>query len=166
MAGNPLAALKRRRRDLINEIKALKKEVDEIDDVVDRAEKLAQKIDSPSGFLSGGSAGGSGAAPQSSPGAKPAQVVSTVEEILSGSAMPMTRGQIMKALEERSVNIAGVNPANTLGTTLSRNKDIFVNIEGYGYWLKARDFAAGGYHANRGTESDQGEDGTEPIALH
>lgn len=137
MSGS-LTVLTRRKREIEKLIKDLQKELSEIEKVLkpieDMAAKLTQKLEPTSN--EGG--GGGPKRVRVRLGAKPAQVVEATKRILSEAANPMTRGELLARLKEKNIHIVGANPANTLGTTLSRHKETFRNIEGLGYWLASR----------------------------
>ena len=46
----------------------------------------------------------------------------------------MKRGPLVRAMEERSIPVAGKDKAKNLGTILWRHLDQFVSLEGLGYW--------------------------------
>ena len=48
----------------------------------------------------------------------------------------MTRGELVKELESRGVEIVAVDKAKNLGTILWRHKSIFENLPGEGYWVR------------------------------
>ena len=64
-----------------------------------------------------------------------------MERLIREVGRPMTRGEIVDAFAKRDIEIPAKDPARYLGTIAWRNKRIFVNIEGRGYWL--RDSPAG-----------------------
>lgn len=49
---------------------------------------------------------------------------------------PMARGEILKALEGRNIEVGGKDKGRNLGVVLWTARDQFVNISGEGYWLK------------------------------
>jgi len=152
MAGNPITALMKRKRILVSEIKSREKELAKIDKVLNQAEKLAEKLKPRISNI----------VDDHAKNATPKEVVQTTKEILGDANIPMPRSKILEALKERGIIIGGTNPANTLGTNLGRNKDIFVNIESYGYWLTKRDCSHAKYFA---PNSDQGKT-VENVAVH
>ena len=125
--------LMRRKREIEKKIKDLTKELSDIEKVLKAAEEMAAKL-TQTPEPQAKKAGSSGSQRVRS-GARPAQVVAAAKQILSSAAAPMTRSELLDKLRHMNVQIVGANPANTLGTTLSRHKDIFRNIEGFGYWL-------------------------------
>jgi hypothetical protein len=148
-----LTILTRRKKEIERQIKDLQKELAEIERVLkpieDMAAKLTQSQETPPKK-------GGGSGPQRARGgAKPAQVVAAAKEILSSASIPLTRGELLSRLHAMDIHIIGTNPANTLGTTLSRHKEVFRNIEGLGYWLADRPY--GSVHRND-------EEGAEGVA--
>ncbi|MBL4598612.1 MAG: hypothetical protein JKX93_06535 [Rhizobiaceae bacterium] len=152
MAGNPITALMKRKRVLISDIKTLQKELAEIDKVLNQAEKLAEKLKPRISNI----------VDDPSKRATPKEVVRITQEILNEVNIPMPRSKILQALKDRGIVIGGSNPANTLGTTLGRNKDLFINLDGYGYWLITRDCPQVSYYAKDQDSSDV----FGPVALH
>ncbi len=159
MAPNPLLALEKRQKALLAQKKRLEKELADIDKVLEQAKKLAQKYESPVGATHEGGPGGGG-------GAKPVEVVAAVEEILVDARIPMTRGQLLRALYKRDVIVAGTNPANTLGTTLSRNTNTIANLKGHGYWLRRRSFPAANHPGDPDDKIEQEDGEPSQPALH
>jgi hypothetical protein len=47
---------------------------------------------------------------------------------------PMTRTELVDALEMKGIPVAGTDPSKALGTILWRLRDQFVNLTGWGYW--------------------------------
>lgn len=132
---NPLAALSKRKREIERQIKELERELKDINKVLAPVEKMGGK------YLTKERSGGSsseGGLPKPHQGPKPAEVLAIVDEIIREAAKPQTRGELMQALLQRGVVFAGKNPANTLGTTLSRPpySKTFINLPGFGYWLR------------------------------
>ncbi|MBX3505789.1 MAG: hypothetical protein KF895_09950 [Parvibaculum sp.] len=153
VASNPVTVALRRKKELMAEL--------------DRIEKfLAAAAEFSDGANAKKAAGGSSGGPRTSAGPKPAQVVSAVEKILSGAEKPMTRGELLNELKALGLEIGGSNPANTLGTTISRDPERFVNLRGLGYWLRSRDFLPGGHHAGQGDRELSGEASDDHPPLH
>lgn len=71
-----------------------------------------------------------------SAGVPTANLVAMVERLLTEVGHPMTRGEILAALEFRDVMIPAEDKPRYIGTIMWRNKAKFVNIEGRGYWLR------------------------------
>lgn len=68
--------------------------------------------------------------------ARPEAFAEHMERIIRDAGRPMTRGEIVKALQARDIAIPSDDPARYLGTIAWRHKGTFVNIEGKGYWLR------------------------------
>jgi len=71
-----------------------------------------------------------------------------VTELLSEAEKPLDRSALYKALLDREVVIGSPNESsdlNTLSARMSRMKEKVVNVSGYGYWPKDREFLPGGY---------------------
>lgn len=69
-------------------------------------------------------------------GARPDEIALIMERVIRERGQPLTRGQIVEALEVRDVKIPAVDKSRYIGTIAWRHKSIFVNIEGQGYWLR------------------------------
>lgn len=67
------------------------------------------------------------------------------EGMLRERGLPMTRSQIVEALEHRNYYIPSGDKARYIGTILWRNRDRFVNLPGQGYWLRGVPNATAGY---------------------
>jgi hypothetical protein len=65
--------------------------------------------------------------------------------ILLEHGKPMTRSELLKALEERDVFLAGEDKAKYLGTIMWRMKEAFVNLDGHGYWPSDMECEGPGY---------------------
>src|SRR3954447_7273819 len=57
-------------------------------------------------------------------------------EVLLEHGRPMTRNELVGAIEARGFPLAGKNKSKNLGTILWRFRNRFDNIEGRGYWPK------------------------------
>ncbi|MER9432972.1 hypothetical protein [Mesorhizobium sp. M0408] len=68
-----------------------------------------------------------------------------VTQILTERQKPMTRNEMVDALELKGIPVAGVDPPKAIGTILWRMRDEFVNLPGWGYWLIGEDFAPAAY---------------------
>lgn len=64
----------------------------------------------------------------------PTQIADLAREALGEWGRPMTRGELVTAIESRGVVIPGKDKSKNLGTILWRFRDRFRNIEGRGYW--------------------------------
>lgn len=74
-------------------------------------------------------------------GATPSEIVTIMERVIREVGSPMTRGEIVSALELRDVEIPAQDKPRYIGTLAWRNKSKFVNVEGRGYWLRGEYFA-------------------------
>jgi hypothetical protein len=68
----------------------------------------------------------------------PAELAQVIERIIGEIGRPMTRGDIVKTLELRGIDITAKDKPRYIGTLLWRNDGTFINIYGSGYWLKNR----------------------------
>ena len=66
-------------------------------------------------------------------GDKPSEIVEAAIKVIRDSGRPMTRSQLVKALEEEGMTIGGTDKSKNMGTILWRSKK-FENVEGEGYW--------------------------------
>ncbi|MGV6875889.1 hypothetical protein ACUSIJ_24790 [Pseudochelatococcus sp. B33] len=69
-------------------------------------------------------------------GTKPSDIVEMVERIIRDVGRPMTRGELVRALEQRDAKIPYEDKGRYVGTIVWRHKGLFENIEGRGYWLR------------------------------
>lgn len=77
--------------------------------------------------------------------AKPSDVGPMARRILLDHGKPMTRSELLNALEERDVVLAGDDKAKYLGTILWRMREAFVNLDGHGYWPKDQPYEPASY---------------------
>lgn len=164
MATNPMAKLQRRKKEIQKLLVSLEKELKDIEkaekSVIDLAAKLSPTLDDNS------DEGGDGGPSRSRSGARPAQIVKAAKDILLNAPHPMLRSELLKRLHSEGIEIIGTNPANTLGTTLSRTPNVFVNLKGFGYWLVGKPFGPASYPpAGSGEAADQ-EGDQQPILHH
>jgi hypothetical protein len=69
-----------------------------------------------------------------------------IDETLRGAGRPLSRGRLLKTLDNRGVRVGGeADRAKNLGTIMWRLKDHFVNLAGFGYWPKDTPYAPAGY---------------------
>jgi hypothetical protein len=66
----------------------------------------------------------------------PAEIIPHVREALLAAGRPMKRGELVKALSARSIQLAGKDKNKNLGTILWRHPDQFVSLDRLGYWVK------------------------------
>jgi hypothetical protein len=69
-------------------------------------------------------------------GLTPKGIVELVERLIREAGKPLTRGDIIDALEARQVDLPGQDKPRYIGTIMWRNKSKFQQIEGLGYWLR------------------------------
>lgn len=69
-------------------------------------------------------------------GPLPRELVAMMARVIHEVGRPMTRGEIVEALERREIEIPAKDKQRYIGTLAWRNKGAFVNIEGRGYWLR------------------------------
>lgn len=126
----------------------LKKELAEVEDFL----RLYQRF-------SGGTEGGQNALtksvepndsatvspPPTKRGLTKRQLRKNAREIILENGRPMTRGQLVEALEARGLPVGGANPSKNMGTMMWRLRDYFVNLEGFGYWPIDKDCSVAGY---------------------
>lgn len=77
----------------------------------------------------------------------PSDLGPMIRRILSEHGRPMTRSQLLEALGERDVKVAGEDKAKYLGTILWRMREAFVNLDGFGYWPRDLDYVEAAYSA-------------------
>ncbi len=149
-----LRELQKRKRQIQREIAVLQEALEDIENVEKMISAAAQKhapgagADRPSSRASGGRKTVS----------KPARIVAATKKILSGADHPMSISELMDALKDEDLHLHGANPANTLGTILSRNKATFVNLVRFGYWLRERSYPAAGHEGNSVPDDEDDED--------
>ncbi len=164
MATNPMAQLLRRKKEIQKLLVALEKELKDIEkaekSVFDLAAKLAPVLDDSS------DEGGDGGPSRNRSGARPAQIVKSAKEILMNAPHPMLRGELLKRLSAEGIEIVGTNPANTLGTTLSRAPTVFVNLKGFGYWLVGKPYSPASYALADGSEPSEADGDHQPAMHH
>lgn len=67
---------------------------------------------------------------------KPAELADIVERVIREKDHPMTRGEIVEALEQRDVILPAKDKARYVGTILWREGERFVNVPKKGYVVK------------------------------
>lgn len=65
--------------------------------------------------------------------AKPGEIIRVAKEAIATHGHPMTRSQLVAALEDRGLVIGGADKNKNMGTILWRSKQ-FYSVEGEGYW--------------------------------
>lgn len=66
----------------------------------------------------------------------PKQLAELAREEILAAGHPMTRGELVDALEKRGVEMVAKDKAKNLGTILWRFPDMFINMPKEGYWPK------------------------------
>ncbi len=67
---------------------------------------------------------------------RPDEIAQMIDRVIREVGQPMTRGQLVDALERRDVELAAADKARYIGTIIWRHKSIFMNIDGRGYWIR------------------------------
>lgn len=68
----------------------------------------------------------------------PSELAELMARLLAEAGHPMTRGDLVEAIEHRDVEIPAKDKSRYIGTLAWRHKGTFINIEGRGYWLRGR----------------------------
>lgn len=79
----------------------------------------------------------------------PAKIAEIAAQIIEEESRPMTRGELVDSLLARGIKLAAKDPAKNVGTILWRHEELFVNLPGWGYWLKDRPFEPASYPGDR-----------------
>jgi hypothetical protein len=66
----------------------------------------------------------------------PEEVAETARRILKEVGHPLKRGQLVKEFAARHIPLAGKDKNKNLGTILWRHGNMFVSLDGLGYWPK------------------------------
>lgn len=69
-------------------------------------------------------------------GATPKEIAEIMERVIREADRPLSRGEIVDALERREIEIPAKDKPRYVGTIAWRNKGNFLNIDGRGYWLR------------------------------
>lgn len=77
-------------------------------------------------------------------GSGPREIAEIMERVIREADRPLSRGEIVDALERREIGIPAQDKARYVGTIAWRNKGKFINIEGRGYWLRGEVLRAPG----------------------
>lgn len=73
------------------------------------------------------------------------EMMDAVEEIIVAAGMPLTRSDLLQALQSRDFHIEGGEKSKVLGTNIWRSKR-FYNLKGVGYWPKRHPLPDGLQH--------------------
>jgi len=149
----------------------LRQELDKIENFLSAYEEFSEapaKSKKAAPADSGGNKSNANGHGGKKPAARPLDVVNSAREILRNSARPMSRGELLNELLRAGLNIDATDQAKYVGTILWRNSDIFIQIEGRGYWLKGVPLAEIGYTAEEGQDGDAPgkPEGGEAAMLH
>lgn len=69
-----------------------------------------------------------------------AKIGDVAHAIITAAGRPVPRPELLMSIEATGLKIGGKDPAATLASALWRDKDRFVSIKNYGYWLKERPY--------------------------
>lgn len=69
-------------------------------------------------------------------GATPKEIAELMERVIREADRPLSRGEIVEAIERREVQLPAADKNRYVGTIAWRNKGTFLNIDGRGYWLR------------------------------
>ena len=75
----------------------------------------------------------------------PARIAELSAQIIAEQGRPMTRSELVDSLETRGIKLVAKDPSKNVGTILWRHEDTFVNLPGWGYWLRDQPFPPAGY---------------------
>lgn len=67
-----------------------------------------------------------------------------IRQVLLKANRPLPLSQLLGVLENNGTPVPGEKPAKNLGTILWRLQDEFINIDGYGYWVRDTPINVGG----------------------
>lgn len=60
---------------------------------------------------------------------------------------PLTRGQLLQKLDQKSLRVGGKSDrSKNMGTIMWRLREHFVNLQGFGYWVREEPFPPAGYN--------------------
>jgi hypothetical protein len=69
-----------------------------------------------------------------------AKIGDVAHAIISAAGRPVPRPELLMSIEATGLKIGGKDPAATLASALWRDKERFVSIKNYGYWLKEKPY--------------------------
>ncbi|MGY4233328.1 hypothetical protein ACVIIW_004482 [Bradyrhizobium sp. USDA 4449] len=78
-----------------------------------------------------------------------AEVGRLAQQIIRERGKPVTRRELMEALNQRGVVIRGKNPDMVLSTMMWRMPQDFIRLAGHGYWLRELPYLAAEYEGGR-----------------
>jgi hypothetical protein len=67
----------------------------------------------------------------------PAKIAEVARKVIIAAGHPVQRGDLVRRIEEGGLTIHSDDKGKYIGTVMWRNDDVFVNIEGHGYWVKS-----------------------------
>ena len=76
----------------------------------------------------------------------PRRFTKIAKDVLLAVGHPLSRGSIVKALEDRGCRIPSRDKPGYIGTLMHRRSEHFENIKGWGYWPKDTPFPPAEYH--------------------
>lgn len=76
---------------------------------------------------------------------KPADVVEAAIRLIREKGKPLSRREIHQELKHRGLEVRGADPIKALGTMLWRAPDKLIQLDGWGYWVKADPYSLAGY---------------------
>lgn len=133
MSAKAITNAKRRKKEL-------EKELAEIDQFLELAGKFSDPLFSETPSPSGGGT------PVSN--SKPGELVAASHKAIKANGKPMNRSELLNALTDVGIIVSGKDPANTLGTTLSRASEKIIHLKSFGYWIVDEDYPIAGYFKN------------------
>lgn len=86
-----------------------------------------------------------------------------IREALKQAGKPLTRGQLLRAMDQREIPVGGATDrSKNMGTIMWRLKDEFVNLDGFGYWPISEPYQPAGYSPEV-TSEDPKASSNQPI---
>jgi hypothetical protein len=80
------------------------------------------------------------------PGLTRAALLPHIKATILEAQRPLTRGQLLQKLDMKGVRVGGkADRSKNMGTIMWRLREHFVNLQGFGYWLRDRPFPLAGY---------------------
>lgn len=115
----------------------LRQQLEEVEQFLRLCEKFAgprpaEKSDTPGSGEQRGSLSGMDLVPH-------------IRRLILDVGRPQSRGDVVKALDERGIHVGGQDPATNIGTVMWRAKEAFINLKPLGYWPRDVAYAPAGY---------------------
>ncbi|MDE3175601.1 MAG: hypothetical protein KGM15_05755 [Pseudomonadota bacterium] len=137
-----LLALRARRDRLTSELEAISEAINKIEEgirvlppeALDRIAANMPDFESTQNKPSNPAQRGRGLLP-------PREIALAAKSALLAIGRPMKRGALVAELKKRGVPLAGTDIHKNLGTILWRHSEMFVSLEGLGYWVKGAPIA-------------------------